>query len=88
MAPPNLIVEFVVPHYFGSLLMEQYPDEHGGLGGVVYFRNEEDRVEQAIGDITTRQNAAGEWLIEVRNGDDNHIVIGTHLENVERIVVL
>lgn len=87
-APPNLIVEFIVPHYFASLFADQYPDEHGGLGGIVYFRNEEDREETATGDITVRQNSIGEWLIEVRNGDDNHVVIGTHIENVLRIVVL
>lgn len=83
---PNLIVEFVVPHYFASLFAAQYPDEHGGLGGVVTFRNEEDRNEDIIGDINVRENAAGDWLIEV--SDDRGILLGTHIENVVRIVVL
>lgn len=85
---PNLIVEFIVPHYFASLFASQYPDEHGGFGAQVFFRNEEDAVEQAIGDVSFFENDADthDWMIRVEFPDGGEM--RTFIENVERIVVL
>lgn len=83
---PNLIVEFVVPHYFASLFAAQYPDEHGGFGAQVIFRNEDDHQEIAIGDVSFIENADGQWLINVELADGG--TIRTFIDNVERIVVV
>lgn len=84
---PNLIVEFVVPHYFASLFAPQYPDEHGGFGAQVFFRNEDDSDEVAIGDVTFIENADGQWLIDVA-APEGYTIVRTFIENIERIVVL
>ncbi len=86
--PPNLIVEFVVPHYFASLFASQYPDEHGGFGAQVIFRDEDGHQEMAIGDVSFFENDADthDWMIQVEYPDGGEIC--TFIENVERIVVL
>lgn len=86
--PKNLIVEFIVPHYFASLFADHYPDEHGGFGAQVFFRNEEDSVESAIGDVSFFENDAPthDWMIRVEYPDGGEL--RTFIENVERIVVV
>ncbi len=84
----TFIVEFIVPHYFAGLFASQYPDEHGGFGAQVFFRNEENHVEQVIGDVSFFENRADppDWMIRVEYPDGGEM--RTFIENVERIVVL
>jgi len=81
--PENLIVEFVVPHYFPSLFAAQYPDEHGGIGAQVFLHE----YGEYVGDVTFIENDDGEWIINVEDPEQN-VIMRTHIENVSRIVVL
>ncbi len=73
----NLIVEFIVPHYFTSLL--EWTD---GLGAHVYFKDGE-HVVGALYRVEDRDN-----LIEVRYDYHGEQFTRTDIENVDRIVVL
>ncbi len=87
--PENLIVEFVIPHYFASLFATHYPDEHGGFGAQVFFRDTHDHPISVIGDVAFIENADGQWLIDVEyEGDVYPASLRTFVENVERIVVM
>lgn len=73
----NLIVEFVVPHYFSTLL-----DWEEGLGAVVHWRGE----GQTIGDIYRVDGR--DDLIEVRETLGGKVLTRGYIESIERIVVL
>lgn len=88
----NLLVEFVVPHYFASLFACQYPDEHGGFGATVTFRNMEDGgvlEREVVGDVHFEEDDEkhGVWRIVVIMSDGLDTVIVRPVEDVERIVI-
>ncbi len=82
-----LTVEIVVPHYLFSLLLDTYAsDPESWVSGVVECAGE----CTVIGDFHGIENADGEWLICVHDGqeDGGQMRMRTHIESVSKITVL
>lgn len=78
----GLTVQFVIPHYFLSLL------QMDGIAGTIYCKEDQGHWGEYGGLILPFRNERDEWLIEVREILDDQLIIRTHIENVERIVVM
>lgn len=73
----SLIVEFIVPHYFCSLL-----EWENGLGAAVHFR--EDSVGPVYGSLHRVENR--EDLLDVCELDGT-LIVRCFVESIQRIVV-